>query len=138
TEDVVRAVARHAAALENAVVRVRIDIPPERGGELREDEIRAQLKAAYYVAPFERTSRQRPRSRWGAAAAAIQRAGPLEALALYLEHQKVEPTRRETLLRYARSLMSEEAEVDPPGGVALSPLDSPSEPPQQKETAART
>ncbi|HEY1293763.1 MAG TPA: exonuclease SbcCD subunit D, partial [Chloroflexota bacterium] len=46
TEDVVRAVARHAAALENAVVRVRIDIPPERGGELREDEIRAQLKAA--------------------------------------------------------------------------------------------
>jgi DNA repair protein SbcD/Mre11 len=113
TEDVVRAIARHAAALENAVVRVRIEIPPERGGELREDEIRAQLKAAYHVAPFERTSRQRPRSRWGAAAAAIQRAGPLEALALYLEHQKVELPRRETLLRLARSLMTEESEVDP-------------------------
>jgi exonuclease SbcD len=114
TEDVVRAIARHATALEEAVVRVRIEIPPERGGELRDDEIRAQLKSAYYVAPFERTSRQRPRGRWGAAGAAIQRAAPLEALALYLEHQKVEPPRRETLLRYARALMADEAEVDPP------------------------
>ena len=69
---------------------MRIDIPPERFGELRDDDIRAQLKGAYYVAPFERTTRQRPRCRWGTAGAAIQRAGPLEALALYLEHQKVE------------------------------------------------
>jgi exonuclease SbcD len=113
TEDVVRAIARHASSLDNAVVRVRIDIPPERGGELREDDIRAQLKSAYYVAPIERTNRQRPRSRWGAAGVAIQRAGPLEALALYLEHQKVEAPRRETLLRYARALMADEAELDP-------------------------
>jgi exonuclease SbcD len=115
TEDVVRAIARHASALEDAVVRVRIDIPPERGGELREDDIRQQLKAAYYIAPFERTSHQQPRGRWGAAAAAIQRAGPLEALALYLEHQKVDAPRRETLLRYARTLMTEESEIDPAG-----------------------
>ncbi|MBV9600006.1 MAG: exonuclease SbcCD subunit D [Chloroflexi bacterium] len=120
TEDVVRAIARHASALDNAVVRVRIDVPPERGRELREDDIRAQLKTAYYVAPFERTSHVRPRSRWGAAAAAIQRAGPLEALALYLEHQQVEVPRRETLLRYARSLMTEEAEI-PPGGTGAEP-----------------
>jgi DNA repair protein SbcD/Mre11 len=105
TEDVVRAIARQAARLEDAVVRVRIDVPPERLGELREDDIRVHLKSAYYVAPFERTSQQRPRSRWGAAGAAIQRAGPLEALSLYLEHQKVDASRRETLLRYARSLM---------------------------------
>ena len=107
TEDIVRAIARSASQLENAVVRVRIDIPPERAGEVREDDIRQHLKAAYYVAPFERTSRQRPRSRWGAAGAAIQRAGPLEALGLYLEHQKVEAARRDTLLRYARALMDE-------------------------------
>jgi exonuclease SbcD len=122
TEDVVRAIARHATALEGAVVRVRIDIPPERGSELREDDIRAQLKSAYYIAPFERTSNQRPRSRWGAAGAAIQRAGPLEALALYLEHQRVEAPRRETLLRYARSLMAEEAETEPGGLGAEPPL----------------
>jgi hypothetical protein len=30
---------------------------------------------------------------------------------LYLEHQKVEPARRETLLRYARALMADEAET---------------------------
>jgi exonuclease SbcD len=112
TEDVVRAIARYADRLENAVVRLRIDIPPERAGELHEDDLRLQLKAAYYIAPIERTSRQRPRSRWGAVGAAIQRAGPLEALSLYLEHQRVDPSRRETLLRYARTLMAEEAEVD--------------------------
>jgi DNA repair protein SbcD/Mre11 len=108
TEDVVRAIARHADRLDNAVVRLRIDIPPERAGELREDDFRLHLKGAYYVAPIERTSRQRPRSRWGADGAAIQQAGPLEALALYLEHQKVDASRRETLLRYARALMADE------------------------------
>lgn len=109
TEDVVRAIAREADRLRDAVVRLRIDVPPERVGELREEDIRAQLKGAYYVAPFERTSRQRPRSRWGTAGAAIQRAGPLDALALYLEHQKVDADRREVLLRYARGLMCDEA-----------------------------
>ena len=106
-----RAIARQADRLADAVVRVRIEVAPERAGELHDEDIRAQLKGAYYVAPFERTSRQRPRGRWGAAGAAIQRAGPLEALALYLEHQRVEPQRRETLVRFARGLMTEEAEL---------------------------
>jgi exonuclease SbcD len=127
TEDVVRAIARHAAELENAIVRVRIDVAPDRAAELREDDIRLQLKGAYYVTPFERTSRIQPRSRWGAAGAAIQQAGPLEALSLYLEHQRVDATRRETLLRYARGLMSDEAESDaaPPPTLALKQADSP-------------
>jgi exonuclease SbcD len=113
TEDVVRAIARHADRLENAIVKLRIDVPPERIGELRDDDIRVQLKSAYYVAPFERTSsRQRPRSRWGSAGAAIQRAGPVEALALYLEHQKVDAERRATLLRYAQALMGESPEAE--------------------------
>jgi DNA repair protein SbcD/Mre11 len=113
TEDVVRAIARDADRLDDAVVRLRIEVPPERASELHEDDIRAQLKGAYYIAPFERTSQQRPRSRWGAAGAAIQRASPLEALGLYLEHQRVEPERREVLVRFARMLMAEEAELDP-------------------------
>jgi DNA repair protein SbcD/Mre11 len=127
TEDVVRAIARQAAALDNAVVRVRIDIPPERVPELREDDLRAHLKSAYYIAPFERTNRGRIRNRWGDAAATIQRAGPLEALTLYLEHQKVDLARRDVLLRYARALMS--SEEDPaffmkPAETALKPEDS--------------
>jgi exonuclease SbcD len=113
TQDVVRAIARETHRLDRAVVRVRIDIPPERVAELDQDEIRAQLKSAYYVAPVERTSPQRTRGRWGAAGAAIQRAGPLEALSLYLEHQRVDAERREVLLRYARQLMEPEAEVAP-------------------------
>jgi exonuclease SbcD len=124
TEDVVRAIARHADRLADAVVRVRIEIAPERAGELHDEDIRAQLKGAYYIAPFERTSRQRPRGRWGAAGAAIQRAGPLEALALYLEHQRVDPQRQETLVRFARALMADEAEVDPCEAVpALAHMD---------------
>ena len=111
TEDVVRAIARHANRLDNAVVRLRIDVAPERAHELREDELRTHMKGAYYLAPIERTSRERPRGRWGAAGAAIQRAGPLEALSVYLEHQKVDAVRRETLVRYARALMADEAET---------------------------
>jgi exonuclease SbcD len=127
TEDVVRAIARHADKLDNAVVRVRIDVPPERLGELNDDDIRAQLKAAYYVAPFERTSRLRPRSRWGATGAAIQRAGPIEALGLYLEHQKVDAERRATLVRYAQTLMGEDPEDahDTVAPFALKEADSP-------------
>jgi exonuclease SbcD len=126
TEDVVRAIVRHADQLDNAVVKLRIDVPPERLGELREDDIRSQLKAAYYIAPFERTTRQRPRSRWGAAGAALQRAGPIEALSVYLEHQKVDPDRRAVLVRHAKALMGEddrdeaisEQESPAPEGVA--------------------
>jgi exonuclease SbcD len=125
TEDVVRAIARAADKLDNAVVRVRIDVPPERAGELREDDIRAHLKSAYYIAPIERTSHQRPRGRWGDAAAVIRRAAPLEALALYLEHQKVDVTRRETLLRYARALMTDEGDVDSPLGAHAAPDETP-------------
>src|SRR5437773_2310712 len=48
-----------------------------------------------------------PRRRCGAAAAAIQRAAPLDALSMYLDCQKVEADRRELLLRYARELAAD-------------------------------
>jgi exonuclease SbcD len=109
TEEVVKAIALNAHKLSNAVVKVRIEIVPERLSELQDDAIRAQLKAAYYVLPLERTLRQRPRGRWAASPAVIQRASPLEALALYLDHQKVAAERKEVLLRYARALLNDEA-----------------------------
>jgi DNA repair protein SbcD/Mre11 len=127
TEDVVRAIVRCGDQLDNAIVKLRIDVPPERLGELRDDDIRAQLKGAYYVTPFERTSRQRVRSRWGAAGAAIQRAGPIEALSLYLENQKVDAERRAVLVRYARSMMGEDQPLEPsaaPEVAAPAPPDS--------------
>jgi exonuclease SbcD len=112
TEDVVRAIVRHADRLDNAVVKLRIDVPPERVGELRDDDIRTHLKGAYYVAPIERTTRQRPRSRWGSAGVALQRAGPIEALSVYLEHQKVDPDRRAVLVRHAKALMGEDEPIE--------------------------
>lgn len=123
TEDVLRVIAKYANQLERAIVKLRIDIPPERGPELRDDEIRAHLKPAYYVTPIERTGRQRPRSRWSVGSATLQRAGPLEALAVYLEQQRVEPERRETLLRYARGLMEPESQTPP--APAIEPAEAP-------------
>jgi len=108
TEDVVRAIARCADRVQDAVVKLRIDVAPDRAAELREDDIRGHLKTAYYIAPFERTSPQRPRNRWGVTDAAIQSAGPLDVLALYLEHQKVDAERREVLLRHARGLVGDD------------------------------
>jgi len=134
TQDVVRAIVRHADRLDNAVVKLRIDVPPERVGELREDDIRTQLKGAYFVAPFARTSRQRPRSRWGSAGAALQRAGPIEALTVYLEHQKVDADRRAVLVRHARTLMGEDEPVDQPRPEQHGP--GPDEPAAQREPLA--
>jgi exonuclease SbcD len=128
TEDVVRAIARHAGQLEHAVVRLRIDVPGDRVRELNDDDIRAQLKEAYFVAPFERIGRQQVRNRWGAAGAAIQRVGPLDALDLYLEHQKVDADRRATLLRYARGLMGDADELpplEPPAPLTRTEADQP-------------
>jgi exonuclease SbcD len=109
TQDVVKAIARHADRLADAVVKLRIDVAPERVAELRDDELMDHLKPAYYVAPFERSALRPARGRWGEAAAAIQRAAPLDALAMYLEYQKVDADRRELLLKYARALMVTEA-----------------------------
>lgn len=114
TDDVIRAIARHGDALSDAVVRLRIDIPLERIAELRDDEIRQYLKQAYHLAPIERITPQRARTRWGAAGPSLQRAGPIEALSVYLEHQKVDADRRETLLRFARGLLSDDPATPEP------------------------
>lgn len=108
TEDVIKAIARQGETLRNAVVKLRIEVPAERLAELRDDDIRAQLKGAYYVAPVERTIRRVARDRWAGVDSSIQQATPLEALARYLQHRDLEPGRLETLLAYARALMGQD------------------------------
>lgn len=107
TEDVVRAIARQGDALRDAVVRLRIDVPAERVGELREDEIRAQLKGAYFLTPIERQVRQTARERLAGDEVSLREVQPIDALALYFERRQVPPERREILLQYARALMDE-------------------------------
>ncbi len=106
TDEVIRAIARHGDTVRDAIVRLRVEIPAERVGELHDEAIRAQLKTAYHLTPIELLVRQRARDRWGADAATIQHASPLVALAYYLEHQQVDPARREVLLSYAGELMA--------------------------------
>ena len=48
SEDVVRAIAKVGERIRDAIVRVRVDVPPERAHELREDEIRAALAATQH------------------------------------------------------------------------------------------
>jgi DNA repair protein SbcD/Mre11 len=129
TQDVVRAIARQSDRLRAAVVKLRIDVAPERAAELRNDEIMAQLKGAYFVTPFERVSEQRPRSRWGAAAVSIQRAAPLDALSMYLEYQKVDVARRELLVRYARELAAGSWSDAAVGGAQSDPRPLATDPP---------
>lgn len=107
TEDVVKAIAREGERLQDAVVRLRIDLPAERLAELRDDDIRAQLRGAFYVAPIERRLARRSRDRWGPSAGSIQHALPIDALAYYLEQRQTEPKRLDLLLQYARALMNE-------------------------------
>ena len=104
TEDVVRAIVRYADRLENAVVKLRIDVAPERVGELRDDDIRAQLKGAYYVAPFERTDAPAPAQPLGRRRRRHPARRPDRgARRLYLENQKVDAERRAVLVRHARN-----------------------------------
>lgn len=122
TEDVIKAIARQGDRLRDAVVRLRISVPPERLGELRDEDLRAHLKEAYLIAPVERQVQTRTRDRWGAGDTAIQHARPLDALAIYLEQQKVEPERRDVLLKYAAMLMGEEHSGMRPEDSGLSRL----------------
>lgn len=121
TEDIVKAIARHGERIRDAVVKLRIEIQAERLGELRDDEIRAHLKSAFYVAPVERQIKHRERDRWGAGAA-IQHARPIDALAYYLEHQNVDAAHRELLLKHARRLMGDDGHEHETRSSAPAPL----------------
>jgi exonuclease SbcD len=112
TEDVIKAIARQGEALRDAVVKLKIDVPAERLAELRDDEIRGLLKGAFHIAPIERNVLRQVRDRWGVVDAGIQHARPIDALTFYLEHQQVDPERRDLLLKYAQRI------IDPDGASA--------------------
>ena len=101
TERVLNDIRRRDAS--DAVVRLRIRVPPELENLLRDGEIRRSLDKAYYVAsishevPRERRTRITPGSEEGLT--------PLKALDLYLESRNAPPERKEVLLRYAAELV---------------------------------
>ena len=106
THEAIRAIGRRDVA--GAIVRVRITMPQEVEAQLRENDVRAALSEAQYVAPIVRDVTRERRTRLGTAT--VEGLSPQEALRLYLDTAKVPGERAEVLMGYAERLIREEAE----------------------------
>ena len=105
TEAVLSAIARKDVA--DAVVRVRVSLPPEAEPHLRDSDLREALRSAHYVAAVNRESTGEGR-RTRLSAESAQGLEPMQALKLYLDGREVEQERREKILRRAEELLDEE------------------------------
>ena len=105
TQTVLRAIARKEVA--DAVVRVRISLPPELEPQLREADIREALQPAHYVASISRESPEETR-RTRLAAELAEGLQPMQALRLYLESRSVDSKRRELIISRAEEIVGEE------------------------------
>lgn len=91
--------------VKDAIVRVLLTLTPEQNAFLDERAVRAALAEAHVVAAISRNVDRGTRSRLGTERPP-ETLTPLEALALYLEHKRIPPDRREELLRAARALVA--------------------------------
>ncbi|MER3419195.1 MAG: hypothetical protein C4290_01130 [Chloroflexota bacterium] len=91
--------------VKDAIVRVLLTLTPEQNDFLDERAVRAALAEAHVVAAISRNVDRGTRSRLGTERPP-ETLTPLEALALYLEHKRIPPDRREELLRAARALVA--------------------------------
>jgi len=107
TGTVIRAIARKD--IQDAVVRVRINLPEELEAHLRESDIRQALTEAHYIAAISRQTEDARRTRLGTEVA--EGLQPMQALRLYLEGRSVEPKRQEKMLRYAEELAKMDADT---------------------------
>ena len=106
TQSVLRAIARKDIA--GAVVRVRISVPQEMEGQLRESDIREALQDAHYIAAISRETQDGER-RTRLAAESARDLQPMQALKLYLESRGVDSQRQELVIQKAEELVEEEA-----------------------------
>ena len=105
TQTVLRAIARKDVT--DAVVRVRINLPPELEPQLREADIRQALQPAHYVASISRESSEGTR-RTRLAAELAEGLQPMHALRLYLESRSVDSQRQEQIIRRAEEIVRQE------------------------------
>ncbi len=106
TQSVLRAIARKDIA--DAVVRVRISVPQELEGQLRQSEIREALQEAHYIAAISRET-QHGEHRTRLADEAARDLQPMQALKLYLESRGVDAQRQQKVIQKAEQLVEEEA-----------------------------
>ena len=102
TGNVLKAINQQRAAIENAIVRVRICLPAALEASVRDIEINKALKEAHY-AVVAKEVRQEARLRLGELA--TQGLSPIEALERYLETKKVRLERQKVLLEYGEKLI---------------------------------
>ena len=106
TKSVLRVIARKDIA--EAVVRVRISVPQELEGQLRESDIREALQDAHYIAAISRETQDGER-RTRLAAESARDLQPIQALKLYLESRGVDSQRQELIIQKTEELVEEEA-----------------------------
>ena len=102
TGTVVRAIGAHD--VWDAIVRVLIEVSGELAGHIRDNEVRAALEGAHYVATISKNVAADLTTRLPAGTAALR---PRDALELYLKGRGVEADRMERLLRHADKMMEE-------------------------------
>ncbi|HYU17344.1 MAG TPA: exonuclease SbcCD subunit D [Chloroflexota bacterium] len=109
TGDVQKTIFKLGSGVRDAVVRLQLVGPRAKVEAVNEKEVRAQLREAYYLLPFQReyTDKQRPVS----LGEDLQGRTPLDILDLYFERRSVKPERRQQLLACARELMADEPAV---------------------------
>ena len=97
-------IARRAADIPGAIVRVQIAIPEHSHGLVQEQEIHRALSQAQHVSITKEIERERRTrlSRWSA-----EEMRPAEALKVYLELKNTAPEHARTLLEYGERLIQE-------------------------------
>ncbi len=106
TGTVLREIRKYEGEVDNAVVRLQINLTEENEGQLRDSEIRDALKGAHYATVAKDVERE-TRIRLGQST--VEEIAPLEALKTYLE-VNYEPERAAVLLEYGEKLLTEHTE----------------------------
>jgi exonuclease SbcD len=106
TDTILKEIHKVENEVDNAVVRLQINIPEESESQIRDSEIREALKSAYYSTVSKDVSRE---SRIRLGAATVEEVAPVEALKTYLE-ANYSPERAEILLEYGQKLITGEFE----------------------------
>ncbi|UCD09746.1 MAG: exonuclease SbcCD subunit D, partial [Dehalococcoidales bacterium] len=106
TETILKEIHEVETEVDNAVIRLQINLPEESESQIRDSEIREALKSAYYSTVSKDVSRE---SRIRLGAATVEEVAPIEALKTYLE-ANYSPERAEILLEYGERLITGEFE----------------------------
>jgi exonuclease SbcD len=106
TETILKEIYKVEDEVDDAVVRLQINLPEESESRIRDSEIREALKDAYYSSVSKDVARE---SRIRLGATTVEEVAPVDALKSYLE-ANYSPERAEILLEYGEKLITGDSE----------------------------